>query len=148
MRTLLSIVHIRLLLIPVLGSAAEKVPGRQTSGAGQGGKASAPAASPTTPPAADSGPASTPFLRLETGMHTAAILRIGLDAANRYLVTGSEDKTVRVWELATGRLLRTLRLPIGGGNEGKVFAVALSPDGTTVAAGGRTGDGTERSYAV
>jgi WD40 repeat protein len=71
-------------------------------------------------------------------MHTAAIFQIGVDAANRYLVTGSEDKTVRVWELASGRLLRTLRLPIGSGNEGKVFGVALSPDGTTVAAGGAT----------
>jgi WD40 repeat protein len=81
-------------------------------------------------------------------MHTAAILRIGLDAANRYLVTGSEDKTVRVWELATGRLLRTLRLPIGVENEGKIFAVAISPDGTTIAAGGLTGRAWDPSYTV
>lgn len=90
-------------------------------------------------------PPSAPMLRLETGMHTAPIRRIGLDAANRFLVTGSDDKTVRVWELATGRLLRTLRLPIGPGNEGKVYAVALSPDGRTVAVAGWTGwdwDGT------
>jgi WD40 repeat protein len=59
-------------------------------------------------------------------MHTAAITRIGIDAANRYLVTGSEDKTVRVWELASGRLLRTIRPPIGAHNEGKIFSVALS----------------------
>ena len=30
------------------------------------------------------------MLRLETGMHTAAIIRIGVDAAQRYLVIGSE----------------------------------------------------------
>jgi WD40 repeat protein len=81
-------------------------------------------------------------------MHTAAITRIDIDAANRYLVTGSEDKTVRVWELASGRLLRTIRPPIGTDNEGKVFSVALSPDGTTVAAGGVTGHAWDGSYAV
>src|SRR5205809_1260029 len=81
-------------------------------------------------------PPTAPMLRIETGMHTALILRIGVDTANRYLVTGSYDKTVRVWELATGRLLQTLRLPIGEGNEGKINAVAISPDGKTVACGG------------
>jgi WD40 repeat protein len=79
------------------------------------------------------------MLRLETGMHTALIRRIAVDAAQRTLVTGSEDKTVRVWELASGRLLHTLRPPIGAGDEGKIYAVALSPDGRTVAAAGWTG---------
>ena len=83
-------------------------------------------------------PATAPMLRLETGMHTAVIRRIGLDAVQRYLVTGSDDKTVRLWELASGRLLRTLRPPIGAGDEGKIYAVALSPDGSTVAAAGFT----------
>ena len=81
-------------------------------------------------------------------MHTAGISRIGIDAANKYLVTGSEDKTVRVWELASGRLLRTLRLPIGAGVEGKVFSVALSSDGTTVAVGGSTGRAWDAFYSV
>ncbi|MBP8985728.1 MAG: caspase family protein [Syntrophobacterales bacterium] len=80
-----------------------------------------------------------PTLRIETGMHSAPITRIGVDVGNRYLVTGSNDKTVRVWELATGRLLQTLRPPIGGVDEGKIYAVALSPDGRTVAAAGWTG---------
>src|SRR6266481_5045635 len=83
-------------------------------------------------------PPTVPILRLETGMHTAAIRHIGVDMAQRYLVTGSEDKTIRVWELASGRLLRTLRPPIGTGNEGAISAVALSPDDSTIAAGGFT----------
>ncbi|WP_179131178.1 peptidoglycan-binding protein, partial [Candidatus Entotheonella palauensis] len=84
-------------------------------------------------------PPVTPFLRIETGMHTAPIRRIGVDAANRYLVTASHDKTLRVWELATGKLLSTLRVPIGMGDEGKLYAVAISPDGETVAGTGWTG---------
>ena len=84
-------------------------------------------------------PPKEPFLKIETGMHTAKIWRIGVDDANRYLVTSSYDKSIRVWELATGRLLSVLRPPIGEGNEGKIYAAAISPDGQTVACGGWTG---------
>ena len=89
-------------------------------------------------PAQPKEPPAEPMLRIETGMHTAIIRRIGIDEENRYLVTGSEDKTVRVWELPTGRLIRILRPPIGEGQEGRIYAVALSPDGMTVACGGWT----------
>ena len=83
-------------------------------------------------------PPTAPMLRIETGMHTAVINRIGVDAQNRFLVTGSDEKTVRVWDLASGNLLKILRPPIGESNEGKINAVAISPDSSTVAAGGWT----------
>jgi WD40 repeat protein len=67
------------------------------------------------------------------------INKIATDAQNRYLVTASDDKTLRVWELSTGRLLKTLRPPIGEGHEGKLFAVAISSDGKIIATGGWTG---------
>ena len=82
---------------------------------------------------------TAPILRPETGMHTAPVRRIDVDREERFLVSGSHDKTVRVWDLASGRLLRTLRVPLGEGNLGKVYAVAISPDGSTVAVGGYTG---------
>jgi WD40 repeat protein len=86
------------------------------------------AQSPTDHPAA-------PILRLETVMHTAPVKRIDVDREERCLVSGSDDKTVRVWDLASGRLLRTLRLPLGEGALGKVYAVAISPDASTIAVG-------------
>ncbi len=89
--------------------------------------------------AAAAGPPTAPMLRLETGMHTAVIRRMDIDRAGRLLVTGSDDKTARLWDLQTGGLLRVFRLPIDAGNEGKVFAAAISPDGAVVAAGGWTG---------
>ncbi len=94
---------------------------------------------PQAPASAESAYPVTPFARIETGMHVASVNRIDVDAAERFLVSGSADRTVRVWDLATGALLQTLRVPIDEGNVGKIFAVALSPDGSTVAAGGFTG---------
>ena len=76
------------------------------------------------------------FLRIEAGMHTAAIRRISLTADGRMMGTASDDKTVRLWSLPDGKLVRTLRPPIGPGNDGKVFAAAMAPNGRWVAAGG------------
>ncbi|MBF0185856.1 MAG: caspase family protein [Magnetococcales bacterium] len=91
-------------------------------------------------PPAQQEPPARPLLRLESGMHTAAIRHIDVDRAERWLVTASHDKTARVWNLQSGELLTTLRPPIGeSGEEGKLYAVAISPDGETVAVGGWTG---------
>ena len=93
-------------------------------------------------------PPTDPLLRIETGMHTAPINRIGVDAAGRWLLTASDDKTARLWDLQTGRLLHTYRPPIGAGDEGKLYAGALSPDGRWVAVGGWTGYEWDKSNTV
>ncbi len=110
-------------------------------------------AEPVNPPApitAVTGkPPQAPIIRIETEMHTARISSISADDAGRYLVTASDDKTLRVWERVTGRLLRVLRPPIGQDNEGKMYAAAISPDGDTVAGAGWSGlewDGTHSIY--
>ncbi len=86
-----------------------------------------------------------PFLAPDPGVHTAMINRADVDVAERFVVTGSDDKSVRVWSVADGKLLRTIRVPAGPGNVGKVYAVALSPDGVTIAAAGWTGLGADKS---
>jgi WD40 repeat protein len=85
------------------------------------------------------------YPRIETGQHTATIKRLAVDAAERWVVTASDDKTARVWNLKTGQLERILRPPVGENEEGKLYAVALSPDGSRVAVGGFTGP--NRSYS-
>jgi WD40 repeat protein len=82
-----------------------------------------------------------PVLVVDPGMHTAAITRADADRAGNWAVTGSVDKTVRIWSLADGALARTIRLPAGPDNVGDAYAVAISPDGALIAAGGWTGAG-------
>lgn len=77
-----------------------------------------------------------PFLRIEDGRHIAAITSAATDVAGRFAVTGSYDKSVRVWSLPGGQPLQVLRVPIGPREQGRVHAVAMTPDGNVVAAGG------------
>jgi WD40 repeat protein len=82
---------------------------------------------------------TAPFLRIETGMHGAAINGIAVDEADHEIVTVSDDKTLRLWSEASGDLVNTLRAPIGPGPEGGLYAAALSPSGKTIVTGGYTG---------
>jgi WD40 repeat protein len=77
-----------------------------------------------------------PVLAIDPGMHTAKIRAQAVDSAGRFAVTGGDDRTVRVWSIADGTLLRTIWIPVGPENVGAVYAVAISPDGSTIAAGG------------
>ena len=90
-------------------------------------------------PALATDPPTEPILRIDTGAHTTLIRRLVVDAPRQRLITCSDDKTIRVWQLPEGRLVSTLRVPIGRGHEGQLFGLAVSPDGATVAAGGWTG---------
>lgn len=80
-----------------------------------------------------------PYLQIETGAHTAKVNRIDVDAAEQLLVSASDDKTARVWDLKSGKLLKILRPPIGDFKEGMLYAIAISPDGKSIAVGGYTG---------
>jgi WD40 repeat protein len=93
-------------------------------------------------------PSSTPMLRIEPGMHAAQIKSISADAAGRLALTCSDDKTARIWELPSGRLLRVLRPPLGEGNEGKLSASALRSDGALAAVGGFTGKAGSEDFSV
>lgn len=94
-------------------------------------------------PPADAAPAPSrdPVLRIETGGHLAMLTRISVDAAGRYIVTASEDKTARIWDGQTGQALGVLRPPIGNESVGAIYAAAISPDGRSVATGGNSNFG-------
>jgi len=94
------------------------------------------------------GQTAEPILRVETGMHTTLIRRVVVDSARNRLITASDDKTIRVWQMPEARLLTVLRVPIDEGHEGQLFGLAVSPDGKTVAAAGWTGWDWEREGSI
>jgi WD40 repeat protein len=83
--------------------------------------------------------AGAPLPMLDTGGHMAKINGIAFTPDGRQLVSASNDKTIRVWELASGKTVRTIRGESAPGLAGMVYAMALSPDGKWLAAGGLDG---------
>ncbi len=81
---------------------------------------------------------SDPIMRLESGMHSGKIWKIDVDADEKYLVSVSEDRTARVWNLKSkGRMKqeKVLRPPIDKDSGSLLHSVAISPDGNIIAVG-------------
>ena len=77
-----------------------------------------------------------PVLVIDPGGHQAMIKDVMFTNDGRYLISASVDKTIRVWNVRTGRISRIIRGQIGKGDEGKIYAAALSPDNEWLAVGG------------
>ena len=74
-------------------------------------------------------PPRTFLLRTLTG-HTDTIYALAIAPDGRTALSGSDDKTLRLWDLASGSMIRTLN-----GHTGRVFSVAIAPDGRTALSG-------------
>ncbi len=90
--------------------------------------------------------ADRPLPMLDTGGHMALVKGLAFTPDGGQLVSASEDKTIRVWDVATGKTLRTLRGEAAPGGLGRVYVIALSPDGKWLAAGGWTAGNEIRLY--
>ena len=62
--------------------------------------------------------------------HTGDVYSVAWSPNGKTLASGSGDRTVKLWDVATGKLLASLR-----GHTGAVYTVAWSPDGKTLASG-------------
>ncbi len=80
--------------------------------------------------------AEDPRLVIESGGHLSEIWSTVFTRDGKYVVTAGDDKVVRVWDVGTGRMFRTIRGQIGDGHEGKLYAAALSPDNRYLAVAG------------
>lgn len=74
-----------------------------------------------------------PEVMAATG-HAGFVTTVAFSPDEKLLASGSYDTTVKLWDLATGIELRTLK-----GHQESVGAVAFSPDGRTIASA--SGDG-------
>ena len=91
-------------------------------------------------PAAALAKEEKPILVLEPGGHTAIVWKVLFTPDGKELISVSNDKTIRFWDVKTGETLRVLHPPIGPGPEGQLYAAALSPDGKTLASVHTHGD--------
>ena len=76
-----------------------------------------------------------------SSIHTDPVLSVAFSADGRTALSGSGDETLKLWEVATGRELRTF-----SGHTNGVTSVGFSPDGRTVLSG--SGDRTLKLWDV
>jgi eukaryotic-like serine/threonine-protein kinase len=64
--------------------------------------------------------------------HTEGIYSVAFSPDSKLLASGSDDSTVKLWDVTSGRELKTLK-----GHTWNVISVDFSPDGRTLASGSR-----------
>jgi WD40 repeat protein len=70
------------------------------------------------------------LLQTLTG-HSYSVISVAYSPDGQTLASGSDDNTIKLWNVNTGNLLQTLT-----GHSQQVRSVAYSPDGQTLASGG------------
>lgn len=65
--------------------------------------------------------------------HTEIVYAVAFSPDGKYVVTGSFDKTLKLWETATGKEIKSFGGPAG--HQNLVLSVAFSPNGRVLASG-------------
>ncbi|MBQ2385681.1 MAG: hypothetical protein II300_00175 [Bacteroidales bacterium] len=65
---------------------------------------------------------------------SASVLSVAFSPDGTKIISGSGDKTIKIWDANTGQCLKTFK-----GHSGVVTSVAYSPDGTRIISGSEGG---------
>jgi WD40 repeat protein len=79
-----------------------------------------------------------PRILINTMGHSAKIENLVFTPDGDKIISISDDKTARVWNFATGEMLKKFETKIGDGSEGSLYSSAVSPDGKLFAMSGFT----------
>ena len=82
--------------------------------------------------------AEEPMLVIESGGSMGLIRDLIFSRNGQILISAGYDKQARLWDVNTGETASVIRWPIGEGDDGKIYAAALSPDESLLALAGYT----------
>ncbi|MEP6524102.1 hypothetical protein NDA07_20355 [Microcoleus vaginatus DQ-U2] len=65
--------------------------------------------------------------------HTSSVNAVAVTADGKRAISGSDDKTIKVWDLTTGNVIASFT------GESSIACCAIAPDGVTIVAGDESG---------
>jgi len=80
------------------------------------------------PGSASAQPTAEPKIRIEGPFNSGIVYSVAFSPDGKTLASGSGDNTIRLWDVGSGRLIRSM-----AGHAGPVHSVAFSPDGKMIA---------------
>jgi WD40 repeat protein len=92
--------------------------------------------------------AAAVWLQIDARTHSGPIMRLAVDAARDLVVTASDDKTARVWSLASGDPVAVLRPAVGAAQIGRLFGAAIHPTRDLVAVAGTTAELSASGHSI
>jgi WD40 repeat protein len=92
--------------------------------------------------------AQIPQIVIDSKGHSARISNLHYTSDGSHIVSISEDKTIKVWDVESGKMLRKFESQIGDGFEGMFYASALSPDGKLLAVAGYKVNSEKENYIL
>lgn len=75
-------------------------------------------------------------LVINNGGHKTLIRKMAVTKDGKNIISTGDDKIINIWNTQTGDLIETLYGQTGEESEGKIYAMALSPDNKYLAVGG------------
>ncbi|MBN1411571.1 MAG: caspase family protein [Spirochaetales bacterium] len=83
---------------------------------------------------------NTPYIYVQLG-HSGGVYSVDISPDEKYIVSGSNDTTIKLWDIKSGKEIRTFKHITGKQNEDNspVMSVAFSRDGRFIVSGGTGG---------